>query len=396
MGPSTSAQLRNILWFNWRDIKNPEAGGAEVFTHEVASILVNKKGYNVTLFTARFPDCLDYENLDGVNIIRDGDRYSVYNKAKSYYKKYKHRYDAIIDEINTRPFLTPRFVKKRDNKPILALVHQLAREFWFFETHFPLSYIGYHYLEKKWLSYYKDIPTAAVSQSTKGDLESMGFTRLFIVPEGLKIRPLDKVPQKVSHPTVVFVGRLKKAKLPDHAVAAFSIIKRKIPDAQMWVIGDGYLRDTLLNYYVKDVTFYGHVKEELKYRLLSRAHLVLVPGVREGWGLVVTEANAMGTPAVAYDVHGLRDSVRDGQTGVLVKEKTPQSLARSAISLLQDRDTLDKLSFNALAFSKEFSWDNTEDEFDRIIQKHLLHRRRLVLSPYRLSLSKLYQKLVKS
>jgi glycosyltransferase involved in cell wall biosynthesis len=137
----------------------------------------------------------------------------------------------------------------------------------------------------------------------------------------------------------------------------------------MWVIGDGYLRETLLNYNIKDVTFYGRVKEELKYRLLSRAHLLLVPGVREGWGLVVTEANAMGTPAVAYDVHGLRDSVRDGQTGVLVKEKTPQSLARSAISLLQDRDTLDKLSFNALAFSKEFSWDNTADEFDRIIQK---------------------------
>jgi glycosyltransferase involved in cell wall biosynthesis len=244
----------------------------------------------------------------------------------------------------------------------------LAREFWFFETHFPLSYIGYHYLEKKWLSYYKDIPTAAVSQSTKGDLESMGFTKLFIVPEGLRIRPLDKISQKDLRPTVVFIGRLKKAKLPDHAVVAFSIIKRKLPDAQMWVIGDGYLRDTLLNYNIKDITFYGHVKEGLKYRLLSRAHLVLVPGVREGWGLVVTEANAMGTPAVAYDVHGLRDSVRDGQTGVLVKENTPQSLARSAISLLQDRDTLDKLSLNALAFSKEFSWDNTADEFDRIIQ----------------------------
>jgi glycosyltransferase involved in cell wall biosynthesis len=115
-----------------------------------------------------------------------------------------------------------------------------------------------------------------------------------------------------------------------------------------------------------------YVKEELKYRLLSRAHLLLVPGVREGWGLVVTEANAMGTPAVAYNIHGLKDSVRDGHTGVLVKEKTPQSLARFAISLLQDRDTLSKLSFNALTFSKEFSWDNTADEFDRIIQKHLL------------------------
>jgi glycosyltransferase involved in cell wall biosynthesis len=252
---STYGKLRSILWFNWRDIKNPEAGGAEVFTHEVASRLVKKKGYNIALFTATFPDCSLYEEIDGVQIIRDGNRFSVYKKAKDYYKKYKHKYDAKIDEINTRPFLTPKFLKEEDNKPILALVHQLAREFWFYETHFPLSHIGYHYLEKKWLAYYKDIPTAAVSQSTKKDLESMGFRKLFIVPEGLKIRPFDKVPQKASRPTLVFMGRLKKAKLPDHAVAAFSMTKRKIPDAQMWVIGDGYLRDTLLNYILKTLHF---------------------------------------------------------------------------------------------------------------------------------------------
>jgi glycosyltransferase involved in cell wall biosynthesis len=105
---------------------------------------------------------------------------------------------------------------------------------------------------------------------------------------------------------------------------------------------------------------------------LSQAHLILVPGVREGWGLVVTEANAMGTPAVAYNVNGLRDSVRDGQTGILVKKNTPQSLAHASIALLQDQYTLNKLSLNALTFSKEFTWDNTADKFDRIIRKYPL------------------------
>ncbi len=105
---------------------------------------------------------------------------------------------------------------------------------------------------------------------------------------------------------------------------------------------------------------------------MSQAHLILVPGFREGWGLVVTEANAMGTPAVTYNVNGLRDSVRDGQTGILVKKNTPQSLAHASIALLQDQYTLNKLSLNALTFSKEFTWDNTADKFDRIIRKYPL------------------------
>ena len=118
----------------------------------------------------------------------------------------------------------------------------------------------------------------------------------------------------------------------------------------MWVVGDGYLRKELQRMNVKDVTFFGRVKDELKYNLLSKAHLILVPAVLEGWGLVVTESNAMGTPAGTYNVAGLRDSIIDGKTGILVKNKSPESLADSAICLLKDKDRLGKLDFNALSF----------------------------------------------
>jgi glycosyltransferase involved in cell wall biosynthesis len=355
----------HILWFNWRDIRNPAAGGAEVFTHEVMKGLANK-GYEMTLFTSRFKGCLLNENIDGIDIIREGNKYSIYKDAKNYLKTYKHHYDLIIDEINTRPFLTPKFVESK--KPIIALIHQLAREFWFYETQFPLNYIGYYYLEKKWLSNYKNVMTLTVSNSTKVDLEELGFKKVSIVPPGLNVTPLSNVIEKEASPTVVFTGRLKKAKLPHHALQAFSIIKREIHDAKMWVIGDGYLREKLESSTINDVTFYGHTSNEKKYELLSRAHIIIVPAVREGWGLVVTEANAMGTPAIGYDVHGLRDSIRDGETGIIIKERSPAAMAQEAILLLRDSERLSKYSASALEFARRFNWDITVDLFQQVIQ----------------------------
>ena len=215
----------HVLWFNWRDIKHPDAGGAEVLTHEVMRRLI-KKGYDVTLFVAQIPSGLQNENIDGINIIRHGGKYTVYNKAKEYYNKHKDCYDIVIDEINGKPFLTPKFVKE---KPILAVFHQMVREEWFYEVYYPLNYILYYYQERKWLSYYKNIPIATVSNSSKEDLERIGMKKIFMVSEGLSVTPLSRVQRKESNPTVVFIGRLKRHKLPHHAIRAFSIIKREIP-----------------------------------------------------------------------------------------------------------------------------------------------------------------------
>src|SRR5215216_4731474 len=344
-----------ILWFNWRDTLNPVAGGAEVFTHEVMKRLT-KRGYHITLFTSRFKGCQLNENIDGVDIIREGNKYTVYRQAEKYLKAYKHHYDIIIDEINARPFFAPKFVRE---KQVIALVHQLMGDFWFHETRFPLNYIGYYYLEKKWLSNYKDIITLTVSDSTKIDLEGLGFKKLIVVPPGLNVTPLSNVKEKEANPTVVFMGRLKKAKLPHHALQAFSIIKSEIHDAKIWIIGDGYFRKKLESFETKDVTFYGYISNEKKYDLLSRAHIILVPAVREGWGLVVTEANAMGTPAVGYDVPGLRDSIRHGETGINVIEKSPEAMAHQAISLLRDPKRLSDYSKYALEYARQFSWDKT-------------------------------------
>jgi len=356
-----------ILWYNWRDIKNPEAGGAEVFTHEVAKRLVESR-HEVTLFTTTFPGCAKEEVVDGVRIIRAGGKYTVYWRARSYYKKFfaNERYDVVIDEINTMPFFTPKFVKNREQ--IVALVHQLAREYWFYETPFLISHIGYYFLENRWLKNYVNIPTVTVSESTKKDLLDLGFKRVFIVPEGLNFKPLDEVPQKESYPVVVYVGRLKRAKRPDHAIRAFKIVKEKFPKAELWIIGDGYFRKELEKMAFERVKFFSGLSNEERRKLIRRAWVLVNPSVREGWGLNVIEANALGTPCVAYDVAGLRDSIKNGETGLLVENGNVRSLAEVIIRILEDESLRETLSRNALEYSKNFDWNKTANEFMRIIK----------------------------
>lgn len=411
-----------ILWLNWRDIRNPLAGGAEVFTHQIAMRLAKKFGYEITLFSSFFPGAIDTEKLDGIKIVRRGSRLGVYKEAKHFYKTNSQEFDLVIDEINTRPFLTPTFVH---DAPIIAIIHQLAREFWFYETPFPINFIGYLFLENHWLRKYREIPTLTVSNSTKNDLLKLGFLDVQIIPEGLGFKPLTKVQKKEADPTLIFVGRLVKAKRPWDVLKAFKIIEKQMPNAKLWIIGDGYLLKDLeqavqnsnkvnarivqlgeerafdmiaksarpistentglhsLNNFEKEqqtifgnanVKFFGKITETLKLDLMSRAHILLVPGVREGWGLVVTEANASGTPVIVYDVPGLRDSVSHGKNGIIVPKNNYVLMAKEALRLLQDPTLLEKFSLEALEYSRQFDWDKATNAFAEIVVRTLKTR----------------------
>jgi glycosyltransferase involved in cell wall biosynthesis len=95
--------------------------------------------------------------------------------------------------------------------------------------------------------------------------------------------------------------------------------------------------------------------------------------VREGWGLVVTEANAMGTPAIGYNVPGLRDSIRDGKTGLLC-DPNPEAMAEKAIELLRDNDLWERLSKDALSWAGEFNWDRSAEEFLKMLDGNVQKR----------------------
>lgn len=344
-------------------------GGAEVFTHEILKRWA-EAGHEITLFTSRFKDCREEEVSDGIRILRQGGRYSVYRKAKRLYDEFFSRegYDIVIDEINTRPFLTPKFIRGKET--IIALIHQLAREYWFYETPFPIDYLGYHFLEGRWLRNYRSIPTVTVSDSTRNDLVDLGFQKIYVVGEGLNFEPVEGMRKKADRPVVVYAGRLQKAKRPDHAVDAFKIVKRTVSNAELWVIGNGYFKDKLKDISSDDVKFFGSVPNRDRRNLIEEAWVLVNPSVREGFGLNVIEANALGVPSVAYDVPGLRDSIVNGETGLLARSGDVEDLAQKILDVLTDRNLRINLSQKALAHSKSYSWDKAADEFIKIVKFH--------------------------
>ncbi len=356
-----------VLVFNWRCWVNPEIGGAEVFTREVLKRWA-EAGHDVTLFTSKFKGSRDEEVVDKVRIVREGGKYSVYWKAKKLYNRRFSRegYDVVIDEINTMPFLTPKFVK--NGEKIIALIHQLAREYWLYETRFPINYLGYYFLEERWLNNYKKTATVTVSESTRKDLVDLGFETVFVVGEGLNFMPLKKLGEKEKYPVIVFAGRLKKAKRPDHAVEAFKIVKGKIPEAELWMIGDGYFKKKLMENACEGVRFFGAVSNKARRNLIKKAWVLVNPSVREGFGLNVIEANALGVPCVAYDVAGLRNAIIDGETGLLVKSSDVGVLAEAIIHVLTNDALRVRLSEKALEYSRSFSWDEVADEFMKVVR----------------------------
>ncbi len=352
-----------ILVFNWRCWLNPKMGGAEIFTHEVTRRWVDA-GHEVTLFTSRFPGCKGEETLDGVRVVRSGGRFLVYGEAKRFYsKRFKsERFDLIIDEINTRPFFAHSFIENGEH--VVALIHQLAREYWFYETHFPLNVLG-HYFEDMWLRKCSNVPTVTVSNSTRKDLVALGFGQVSVIPEGLNFEPLTTLPRKSNHPIIVYAGRLTGAKRPIHAVKAFEKVKEKLPDTELWIIGDGPIRRKLEDTYGQGIRFYGRLEDSKRRSLIEQSWVLVSPGIREGWGLNVIEANALGVPCVAYSVPGLRDSVQDLSTGFLVKNGDVQAMADRLSTLLTDETIRIRFSKNALDYAQKFSWDVTASEFLR-------------------------------
>jgi len=355
-----------ILILNFRDLAHPSAGGAEVFTEEVGKRLVDY-GEDVTLFTSSFDGSESRTSRNGIRIIRDGGRYGVYSKGRRYVKDHASEFDIIVDEINTVPFNAHKVTRKT---PVVALIHQLARRIWFHETWFPLSLVGYAVLEPMWLRGLRNVRAITISNSTKMDLRRLGFRQIDIVHCGISTTPLQSVPKKEPSPTLIFFGRLARSKGPHHAVSAFRIVKRSFPEARLWIVGNGYMREKLPDEGTEGITYFGKIDQSYKFELLRRAHILLAPSVREGWGISVIEANAMGTLAIGYDVPGLRDSIVDGFTGLRV-QSNPRSLSDGIMRVLKDSSLETYLDRNALEWSREFTWDRTAKEFHTILESAL-------------------------
>lgn len=353
-----------ILILNWRDIRSPRAGGAELLTHEVAKRLANR--HAVTWFTSRPEGLPAEEDVDGVQVVRRGSEATT----RLFAPRFAHRgtWDVVVEEINTLPYFAPAWSKAR----VVLFMAQLAREVWWYEAPRALAPFGWA-LEPLYLKTYRNVDAITISDSTRQDLRDLGFRRkISVLPMAVTTPAAEKLPPKEPTGRLIAVGRLVPSKRFDHAIRGVAQLRKWLPQATLTIVGNGRERESLEAFAerlgVTDaVTFAGSVPDETKMQLLAEADVLVATSAREGWGLTPTEAARVGTPAVGYDVPGLRDSIVDGRTGLLT-DPSPFSLAAATKRLLGDRPYYDALRHAAWARSRDLSWDQTAASFERALQ----------------------------
>ncbi len=358
----------NILVLSWRDPKHPLAGGAEQVMHEHMEGWV-KKGHKVTLFASSFRgNNLKKEVLDGIQILRRGNQlFGVHVLALFWYlrKGKRNKYDLVVDQFHGIPFFAPIYAKTR----VMAVLQEVAGSVWFKnDLPFPFNYIiglvGFVFEPFIFLLYRK-IPFMVGSNSAKEDLIKMGLKpdSITIIPHGVIIPKILPNNEKPKTKTITYLGALAKDKGVEDAIRSFAFLNKK-GKYNFWIVGRGGRRyqlklQELVNKLGLKVKFWGYVDEDKKFEILRKSHLLVNPSIREGWGLVNIEANAMGTPVIAYKSPGLVDSVNNGVSGLFVAENTPQAIADTILRILSDEKKYNKIQTSSINWSRNFNWEKS-------------------------------------
>ncbi|MBN1618179.1 glycosyltransferase family 4 protein [Candidatus Dojkabacteria bacterium] len=369
-----------ILWVSWKDINHPQAGGAEIITTELRNRLV-KNGYEVTHLTSNYPGSKHEETVEGVKTIRVGrNRYIHSFAAIVYYlRNLVNKQDIIIEEVNTAPYLLNLFNK---NAKFYLFYNQLAREIWFYETKFPLNFIGYFLLEPlaTIANAIKGPKLITISESTKTDLERFGHKdkNIYIIPMATHTKPLISIKSSIPKEknfTIIYLGSLRTMKRPIEILKGFKVFVENNPEAKLWIAGGGsdFQKNKLIKYtkdnnLTKNVTFFGFISEEQKRELLQKAHVLAATSLKEGWGLIVTEAGLVATPSVVYNVDGLRDSCQNNITGMVTNRNIPNELAKCWQEMKDHQESYEIFRKNSYIFAQTLTFNNCFNKFLEIIE----------------------------
>jgi len=366
-----------ILALNWRDPHNPEAGGAEIHLHEILKRAV-VAGHEVIHVSHAIQWLPDKEVIDGVQIHRHGNWYSYNLTLKKYCQSLNlDSFDLIIEDICKVPVFSPRWSKT----PVLAIVPHLFGTTAYREVSF-IKALYVNALEAMIPKVYAKSNFVAISDSTKHDLVRRGIPadQISVIPCGIDTDFYKQNPSiAVEKGRLLFVGRLKKYKGVQHLLKAMKILQSKNIQTKLTVIGEGDYSHSLKllvgKLQLQDyVSFEGFISQEDKLRFLQQSYIAVFPSAKEGWGLTVIEANCCGTPVIASDSDGLRDSVQNEKTGILVKHEDPYALAQALEQILTNPEQRKQFSKNALVWAKTFNWDLTGERMIEIMQQTALSK----------------------
>lgn len=357
----------NILFVNWMDIKNPRAGGAELYSWEICKRLVND-GNVVEFLTSTATELVNNEKMDEINITRIGNDFTLYPKAFFFILENLSRYDLIIEVINGPPFLFP--IKIPYSKHIVIIFHLPT----FITVSKKLLLFGpSEFILSRFLLYmfYRHRKVVTDGDNTKKELKKLGFTEIYVAEDGLKSCDNDISELNHKDRIVVIMGPLKPWKRIDHGIIAFSILPYPW---KLFILGKGdktyikKLKDMVIEMGLEQrVTFTGYVDEKTKASIISKSMLAIITSEKEGFSLIALECQQYGCVPVMYKFSGIEHSVIPSITSLVVPDGNIKDIQETLLKISSDEETLNRMSKRAKEFSKQFTWDNTYNKIKNVI-----------------------------
>ena len=352
---------RHLLAVNFRDPHHPDAGGAELHLEEILLEAV-RRGWRVTWLSAAFPGGAAEMDHRGIRLVRRGSWWNFNLVVPGVLRREfsEPPPDWVIEDINKVPCFTPLHTRA----PVSAIVPHLFGATALRETSLPVA-LYVMALEALIPSAYRRSRFLAISESTRDDLVKRGIAadRVSVVHCGIDhdTYRVDPGTGKSATPTIVFVGRLRRYKGVDWVIRTLPRLLARVPSARLLVIGEGPHAGALKLAVARlgvahAVAFLGFLPRAEKARRLREAWVLVQPSPKEGWGLTVIEASACGTAVVASNSPGLRDSVRDGETGLLVRFDDDAALATALQRVLTDPARRDALAAAGMRWAARFTW----------------------------------------
>jgi glycosyltransferase involved in cell wall biosynthesis len=364
----------NILILNYRDLAHPKAGGAEVHLHEIFGRIA-AIGHKVFLLTTGFDGAEKEDLRDGIHIHRMGRdwNFNILCTLRLHYFIKKWKIDIIVEDLNKLPFYTPLLSRT----PSVIQFHHLWGKSIYHETNFITA--SYVWLQENIIPYfYKQKLLISVSPSTSEELIKLGMhpARISLIYNGYNSKLYHPGSSKRSPPYALWLGRLRRYKGPDIAIEAFKRFCLIHKDFELKIAGSGPMLtelEEMVNRYDlgHKVSFLGYVSEVEKVELMQGAAWILQTSYKEGWGLTIIEANATGTPAIASDALGLKDSVQNKKTGLLFERGNSEDLYFKMCELANNLELLNNLSLNAKEWANQFSWDESATQTLQVLQRAL-------------------------
>ena len=363
----------NVLLVNWQDRENPHAGGAELHLFEIFKRLA-AGSHRVRLVCSGWPGAVEATTIDGIAVRRVSGRngFALHGRAAVRRAMAEERPDILVEDINKLPL----FLADLTALPFCAIVPHLFGATAYQEASWPAAtvvWLG----ERPLARAYHRAGFHAISESTRDDLIARGVPaeRIRVIHPGVDSRHFTPGPPgaRASSPTFLYVGRLKRYKGVDVAIRALAVARQTRPDVRLDIAGSGDYAPALQALATRlgvgpAVTFHGFVSEADKIQLLRQAWANVFPSPKEGWGITVVEAGACGTPSLASDSPGLRDSVRHGETGYLVRHGDEQALAQRMLQMAGEPSLVERLGSAARRFAEDHTWERSAQATERHLQ----------------------------